>query len=103
LYSVTYKSTLRQGKVLSDFRKWLKASWRIQRGWGAESVYYWSEQDGDNHIVFCQYMVSDVRRWNRRAILHADSILVRELEGIVEMNRITVRRIFSFGKTERNN
>jgi hypothetical protein len=103
LYCVTYKSTLKHGKNLNDFRKWLKSFWEIQQTWGAESVYYWSEKQGEDHLVFCQYMVIDVRRWNRRAIQQGSSILVRELEGIVETNRITVHRIFAFDKTNPNN
>ena len=103
LYCVTYKSTLKNGKSLYDFRRWLKSIWAIQQTWGAESVYYWSEKNGDDQLVFCQYMVSDVRRWNRRAIRNGNSCLVRELEGIVDTNRITIHRIFSFGKTNQNN
>jgi hypothetical protein len=103
MYCVTYKSTLKHGKNLSDFRRWLKSIWTIQQTWGAESVYYWSEKQGTEQLVFCQYMVSDVRRWNRRAIRDGNSFPIRELEGIVETNRITIRRIFAFGKTDQNN
>jgi len=103
LYSVTYTSTLKKGKNLSDFQKWLKSFWQIQQAWGAESVYFWSERDGKNRQVFCQYMVHDIRRWNESAIRSESSVHFRSLAGITETNRITIRRIFSFGRMNPNN
>jgi hypothetical protein len=103
LYSITYTSTLKKGKSLNDFQKWLKSSWEIQQAWGAESVYFWSERNGKDRLLFCQYMVKDIRRWNRSAIRSEYDIPVTELAGITEMNRITIRRVFSFGGINPNN
>ncbi len=103
MYSITYRSTLKKGKNLNDFQKWLKSFWEIQRTWGAESVYFWSEKDGRDRLVLCQYVVHDIHRWNERAIQSESSAHVRSLASITETNRITIRRIFSFGRMNPNN
>ena len=103
MYSITYTSTLKKGKSLNDFQKWLKSSWEFQQTWGAESVYFWSERNGKDRLLFCQYMVKDIRRWNQSAIRCESAIPVMELARITETNRITIRRVFSFGRMNPNN
>jgi len=75
----------------------------MQQGWGAESVYFWSEKNGKDRLVFCQYMVNDIRRWNQSAIRSESDIPVMHLAGILETNRITIRRVYSFGNMNPNN
>lgn len=95
LYSITYKNALKKGKNVEDFHEWLKTFWRIQKSWGAESVHFWPEQEGDQVLVFCRYLVHDIRLWNRNALKHEASELVKGLERIAETSRITVDNIIS--------
>lgn len=103
MYSVTYKNKLKQGKDLGDFKKWLKSFWIIQQTWGAETVHYWFEEDGEDDIFFCEYLVQDIKRWNRLAIQFAASSFIHDLEQIVDINRITVSRIAGARKIRRPN
>jgi hypothetical protein len=93
VYSITYRNKLKQGKELKDFQKWLKASWIMQKSWGAETVHVWSDEEGDRDFVFCEYRVQDIRQWNHQNMLHAGSDAIRELDQIVETSRMTVSRI----------
>ena len=97
LYSITYKNALKHGKSVDDFQKWLKTFWSVQKRWGAESVHYWIECEGEQAIVYCRYMVHDVRRWNQNALTHEASALLEELDGIVETSRITIDKIIGTG------
>lgn len=90
MYSVKYKNKLKLGKSFKDFQKWQKTFWAIQKTWGAQTVHLWSEEN--DRIVFCEYLVQDINHWNRQAIRFAASSFIRELEQIVESNRITVSR-----------
>jgi hypothetical protein len=98
MYCVTYRNVLRDGMRLSDFRKWVRTFWEVQQAWGAQTVTFWTEKEGPRRLLFCQYLVDDVGRWNRRAIRASSTDVVRELERIVETNRITVQRVFTFGR-----
>ena len=84
---------LKQGKTLKDFRKWLKVFWDIQKTWGAKTVYFWSEEEEKSDVIFCEYLVQDIRQWNEKAMLYAASSFIRDLEQIVDTQRITVSRI----------
>jgi len=93
LYSITYKNKLKHGKSLKDFKIWLKSFWTIQQTWGAQTVHFWSGEEGEDDIVFCEYLVQDIRRWNRQAMRFAASSFIRDLGQIAETNRITVSKI----------
>jgi hypothetical protein len=103
MYSVTYKNILKTGKSLEDFERCLKACWAVQRTWGARTMHFWAEEEGDTHIVFCEYLVQDVRLWNRQAMEWAASACIRSLAETVETRRITVSRIAGPGSGERSN
>jgi hypothetical protein len=93
VYTITYKNRLKKGKNIDDFQKWQKSFWSVQQGWGAESVHIWCEHEGDEALVFCRYRVHDIRLWNQNAMKREAEVLVEELDGIVETNRITIDRI----------
>lgn|GEM_PF-914619 len=93
MYRVTYENTLRQGKNLRDFQNWLSVFWTVQQTWGADSVKFWLERHGSEKHVICQYLVRDIQLWNRLAMEQGASDLVRELENIVETDKITIDRI----------
>jgi hypothetical protein len=93
VYSVIYKNPLKHGKDLTDFGIWLSRFWAVQKTWGAETVRFWSGEEDEDGVVFCEYRVKDIRRWNRQAIRYAASPFIRDLETIVEPRRLTVSRI----------
>jgi hypothetical protein len=90
LYTITYQNRLKKGRNIDDFQKWLKSFWPVQKAWGAESVHVWCEREGDESLVYCRYRVHDIRLWNLNAMKREAEVLVRELGGIVETNRITI-------------
>jgi hypothetical protein len=98
LFRVTYKNVLHQGKNLDDFQKWLNAVWKIQHSWGADSVYFWTEQEGDCSLVICEYTVEDIDRWNREALSDDALCLARPLEEIAETRKITIRPVRTAGR-----
>jgi hypothetical protein len=95
LFRVTYKNVLHRGKGLADFQEWLNAVWKIQHSWGADSVFFWSEKEGDLSLVICEYTVRDIDRWNRLAMSDEASHLSRPLEAIAETRKITVRPVYT--------
>jgi hypothetical protein len=95
LFRVTYKNVLRQGKGLDDFQKWLNAVWKIQHSWGADSVFFWTEREGDLSLVICEYTVQDIDRWNRLAMSDEASHLSHPLEEIAETRKITIRPVYT--------
>jgi hypothetical protein len=95
LFRVTYKNVLRRGKGLADFQQWLNAVWKIQHSWGADSVCFWSEKEGNLSLVICEYTVRDIDRWNRLAMSEEASHLSHPLQAIAETRKITVRPVYT--------
>lgn len=95
MFRVTYRNVLRSGKGLADFQQWLNAVWKIQHSWGADSVFFWSEKEGDCSLVICEYMVRDIDRWNRQAMSDEAFSLSEPLEAIAETCKITVRPVYT--------
>jgi hypothetical protein len=93
MYSVTYKIKLKAGKNLSDFKNWLNTHWLQISQWGAQTVRAWILREGDDEFVFCEYMVLDIRRWNRSAVQSHRSLPIRELESFAEPIRITILKL----------
>lgn len=95
MFRVTYRNVLRRGKGLADFQQWLNAVWKIQHSWGADSVFFWSEKEGDCSLVICEYTVRDIDRWNRQAMSDEAFALSAPLDAIAETRKITVRPVYT--------
>jgi hypothetical protein len=102
LFRVTYNNVLRNGKDLDDFQTWLNAVWKIQHSWGADSVFFWSEREGDLSLVICEYTVKDIDRWNRLAMSEEALHLSRPLKEIAETRKITIRPVYTADGAQRS-
>jgi hypothetical protein len=70
---------------------WLQAFWPILQDWGATSVKLWNRHENGRQILFCCYTVKNLNRWNKEAMNSKIGILVRTLNDIVEMDRMSIK------------
>ena len=91
MYHITYKNILKSDKNRSDFMRWLKVYWPIQRKWGATSVKLWNSDEGDKKIVFCRYTVENIHMWNRKATGPEAETLVQALAEIVDVDHMSIK------------
>lgn len=91
MFQVTYKNILKKDKEWGDFMRWLKVHWPIQQTWGATSVKFWNEDEGDKNLVFCRYTVENIDQWNRNAAGPQAETLVQALNEVVNLNQMSIK------------
>lgn len=89
MYTITYKNTMRDGKKMQDFLKWLKGAWPVQKTWGADTVEYW--QDENSKLVICRYAVSDIALWMRMAQSPQGVHISERLNEIIDMDVMSLK------------
>jgi len=90
MFQITYKSFLKENKNLSDYKAWLREAWPVYQEWGAVSFEIWTDPARNENIVYCKYIIRDLRRWNRMAMKNNTAPLVHALNDVIDGQRIGI-------------
>jgi hypothetical protein len=91
MYKITYKNILKRDKTRIDFEKWIERHWPIHQKWGAKAVRIWSQQEKGIRILYCQYTVNNLKKWNEGALGPDAEITIQHLGKIVDLNQIAMK------------
>ena len=90
MFSIIYKNTLKAGKSIEDFKKWLKQNWPVHQKLGAlEMEVYQSLYYGEAGIFFVKYKLKSLDKYLEGLTTAEGEKMLKSLSEILETTQTT--------------